>query len=424
MIQCRLAINDDGWGTGATLTCTDVLGTPVLEITGRGVAMSPVGEVKAAIRKVAEQLQIARPRFDPAQVVDLASRLPAVDTFPLTEQQLERMSSDGTLRASIEGLWSATDDSGYRFGIVSIDRGRDFVAVIFESPRSYLWQPGMIKARFTAAADNQTYAAKWKLADRTEATGIARVDDSTLTISVNRAGKEQVSRFLKLRSSGTASNVSLASSTGTGFFCAPGIVATNAHVVDRAQSLEMYLPVQRRTLKLEVVVADTSNDLALLRVVGEDLRNLPSSVSLARVGDLKLGGETVVIGFPLGDVLGADHKVTSGLVSGLDGLNGDPRTLQLTAPIQPGSSGSPVFDRSGRVIGVVTSTLDAVAALRASGGLPQNVNFAVKSDYLALLLRRVPSAAADQQVSNARVPSVPELIEKVRASVGQIRAFR
>lgn len=421
MIQCRLAINDDGWGTGAILSCTDVLGTPVVETTGRGVAVTAGGEMRAAIRKVAEQLQMARPRFDPAQTVDLLSRLPAVETHPLTEQQLEQMSSERKLSASIEGLWSATDESGYRVGIVSTAPTRDFVAVIFESPRSYLWQPGMVKGRFTAAADGQAYAAKWRLADRTEATGIASVKDSILTISVSRAGQEETIRFLKLGAGGTGTNVSLA--TGTGFFCAPGIVATNAHVVEGAQSLKMHLPVQRRTVNLEVLVADPSNDLALLRVVGEDVGTLPPSLPLADASDVKLGAETVVVGFPLGDVLGTDHKVTSGVVSGLDGLSGDPRTLQLTAPIQPGSSGSPVFDRSGRVIGVVISTLNTVAAIRATGQVPQNVNFAVKSDYLALLLRRVATARTPQQVAGAGSLSVPELIERVRASVGQIRAY-
>jgi S1-C subfamily serine protease len=63
--------------------------------------------------------------------------------------------------------------------------------------------------------------------------------------------------------------------------------------------------------------------------------------------------------------------------------------FQLTAPIQPGSSGSPVFDTLGNVIGVVTPTLDAVDTAKRTGTVPQDVNFAVKADYLALLLKRI-----------------------------------
>jgi S1-C subfamily serine protease len=162
--------------------------------------------------------------------------------------------------------------------------------------------------------------------------------------------------------------------------------------------------------------------LALLRVVGEDLANMPPLLEIADSGDVRLGAEAVVVGFPLADVLGSDHKVTSGLISALDGIGGDPRMLQLTAPIQPGSSGSPLFDLSGRVIGLVTSTLSTIPTIRATGQAPQNVNFAVKSEYLALLLRRVPNRTLGApQMSPA---SVPEMIERVRVSVGQIRTYR
>ena len=422
MIQCRLAINDDGWGTGATLTCRDVLGAPVVEITGRGVALSPEGEVRAALRKVVEQLHAKRPRFEALQVVDILSRLPIVETHALTEGELEQMAAEGKLSEPIEGLWSSGGDSDFRLGIVSA--GRDFAAIILGAPSSYLWQPGMVRARFTATADDHTYTAKWRMEDRTEVNGIARVNGGTLTIVMRRAGKEETSTFLKLRSGSKRSTVSVSSSSGTGFFCAPGIVATNAHVVDGARSLQMYLPVQKKTLNLEVQVVDAGNDLALLRVVGEEIGNLPSPLPLADGADVKLGAEALVVGFPLGDVLGVDHKVTSGLVSALDGLNGDPRKLQLTAPIQPGSSGSPVFERSGRVIGIVTSTLDAMSSIRASGSLPQNVNFAVKSDYLGLLLRRIPLGGRKDGLVGANAASLPELIERVRQSVGQIRASR
>jgi len=414
-------INDDGFGTFTTLTCSDVLGTPVVQVTGRGLAVTPWGEVKASVRKSVDELKKLRPRFDPARTIDLAARLSAVETFPLNEQQLERMSSEGLLHSSIEGLWSATNDSGYRFGIVSSRPQGDFVAVIFESTESYFWAPGMVKARFAQTADDHTYAATWRMGDRTEVRGVATVNGSTLTISVSRAGKTDTFQYLKLRSGATASDVPQTATTGTGFFCAPGIVATNAHVIAQARSVQMYLPSQKRTLNLELIASDTANDVAVLRVVGNEL-NVPPTLPLE--SDVKLGGEAVVVGFPLDDVLGQGHKVTTGVVSGLDGLNGDPRKMQLTAPIQPGSSGSPVFDRSGRVIGIVTSTLNTASAIRASGQVPQNVNFALKSDYLALLLRRVPGANPRQQPAGTTVPSVPALIEQVSPSVGQIRTYR
>jgi S1-C subfamily serine protease len=195
-------------------------------------------------------------------------------------------------------------------------------------------------------------------------------------------------------------------------------------VIEGAKAVELYLPVQKRSLKLQLLVSDAANDLALLRAPA-DATLLPPALALADSSELKLGADAFVVGFPLGDALGSGHKVSSGLVSALDGLKGDPRELQLTTPIQPGSSGSPVFDTTARVIGVVTSTLDSLTAMRAAGQLPQNVNFAIKADYLSLLLKRVPdSSTLSARAKAAAALQLTDLVERVRASVGQIRAYR
>lgn len=65
--------------------------------------------------------------------------------------------------------------------------------------------------------------------------------------------------------------------------------------------------------------------------------------------------------------------------------------LQVSIPIQPGNSGSPLIDAYGSVIGVITSTLNSKELLKATGTLPQNVNFAIKSSYLKSILSMAPS---------------------------------
>ncbi|MBY0497368.1 MAG: serine protease [Cyanobacteria bacterium] len=428
-IRCGIGIDYSGFGTKALLRCVDVVGREFVTATGKGVAISESGELKAAIRDLAKTIQTMRPRFDASQTVDILARLPTVETHSLTERSLDEIAQAGRPLSPIEGLWITTDETGYRLGIVSVDAGREFAVVTLDSPRSYVWQPGMVKARLTSAADGQTFAAKWRLGDRSEVSGIATLKGSALAVSFRREGKEETIHLLKLRpsvaTSASASNSDpIAASSGTGFLCAPGIVATNHHVVDGAKSVELYLPVQKRSFKLQLLLSDAANDLALLRVM-EDAASLPPPLALADSSELKLGADAFVVGFPLGDALGSGHKVTSGLVSALDGLKGDPRELQLTAPIQPGSSGSPVFDNTSRVIGVVTSTLDSLAAMRAAGQLPQNVNFAIKADYLSLLLKRIPDASMPTVGVKAPVAlQLTDLVDRVRVSVGQIRASR
>jgi S1-C subfamily serine protease len=429
-LQCAVGYDTAGWGTTAIVNCADITGAPVITISGKGVAISPEGELKAALRDVAKRFQAARPRFNANRAVDILSRLPPVETFPLTETSLDAMIQEGKLRNPIEGLWASTDEMGYRLGIVSVDSGREFTVVILESPRTYIWQPGMVKGRLTRAADGHTFAARWRMADRRETTGLVTLDSNTLTLAITLDGKAIAPMTLvKLRPTVTTSSTdtyereATATATGTAFICAPGVVATNNHVIDGAKTIELFLPQQNRSLKLQLIVSDPTNDLALLQIVGGQ-GTLPPALSLVDSSTIKLGSEAVVVGFPLGEALGAGHKVTSGMVSALDGLNGDPRTLQLTAPIQPGSSGSPVFDREGRVIGVATSTLDTLSAIRVAGQVPQNVNFALKSDYLALLLKRIPATGAAQPSAATPPMQVTDLVERVRASVGLIRAVR
>ena len=67
----------------------------------------------------------------------------------------------------------------------------------------------------------------------------------------------------------------------------------------------------------------------------------------------------------------------AGGLSATSGMQNDARYLQISAPVQPGNSGGPLFDSSGHVIGVVVAKLDALKIAEATGDVPQNVNFAV-----------------------------------------------
>ena len=91
-------------------------------------------------------------------------------------------------------------------------------------------------------------------------------------------------------------------------------------------------------------------------------------------------------------VLSSGGNLTPGVVSAITGLGNNSNQIQITAPIQPGSSGSPVMDKKGHVVGVVNMKLSDSAMAKATGSLPQNVNFAVSGQTLKAFLdaNRVP----------------------------------
>jgi S1-C subfamily serine protease len=80
-----------------------------------------------------------------------------------------------------------------------------------------------------------------------------------------------------------------------------------------------------------------------------------------------------------------------GEIASLSGAGDDPRYFQISVPVQPGNSGGALVDERGNVIGIVSAKLDAGAALAASGALPENVNYAVKSSFLLSFPESVPA---------------------------------
>lgn len=145
------------------------------------------------------------------------------------------------------------------------------------------------------------------------------------------------------------------SSSGTGFLVGPGLLATNSHVIDDEfiNTLEIRFPsaddAHKGPLPAELLFEDTRRDLAFLRV-NTDLKPLRVAASY----QFRKGEEVTIIGNPgIGDGMVLENAVSRGVMSTRTDLNGQP-FYQLGAAVNPGNSGGPAFDSTGRVIGVVT----------------------------------------------------------------------
>jgi S1-C subfamily serine protease len=101
-----------------------------------------------------------------------------------------------------------------------------------------------------------------------------------------------------------------------------------------------------------------------------------------------------MVGFPDIGLQGFAPKLAKGEIASLSGARDDPRYFQISVPVQPGNSGGALVDERGNVIGIVSAKLDASAALAASGALPENVNYAVKSSFILGFLESVPAVSA------------------------------
>lgn len=197
-------------------------------------------------------------------------------------------------------------------------------------------------------------------------------------------------------------------SSGTGFAVTSiGHVVTNAHVVDGAQKISVR--VGEKLVDAKLVAIDHQNDLAVLKL---DAATRPLKIGADDF--VNLGDEISVGGFPNPDIQGTSIKLTRGVISGMKGIQDDIRHYQIDAAIQPGNSGGPLLSASRSVVGVVNARLnDSVVAL-ATGALPQNVNYAIKIDYLIPLLRSVEGFA--EQVAKETYPSEVSLGQCLESS--------
>jgi len=162
-----------------------------------------------------------------------------------------------------------------------------------------------------------------------------------------------------------------------------GFVLTNYHVVNECKRVTVR-DGNREESEAIVRAKDARNDLAVL-LTRQSFRNVASFRSSSTA--LKLGEPVVGIGFPLAGLLSSEPNASFGNVSATAGLLDDSSQLQISAPVQPGSSGGPLFDQYGNVIGVIRGKLNSIALARVTGDIPQNVNFAIKGEVAQLFMQ-------------------------------------
>lgn len=161
---------------------------------------------------------------------------------------------------------------------------------------------------------------------------------------------------------------------GTGFLLdAGGTIATNHHVIDGANSIEITLMDGTVLTDIEVLADDEQHDLAILHGTAKT----PLPVVLLGDSDKVTVGERAV---SIGNPLGLDHTLTDGLVSARRVIEGR-KMIQMSVPVSPGNSGGPLFNTRGEVIGITT------AVYIGGSPLAQNLNLATPIDELKALIK-------------------------------------
>ncbi len=281
-----------------------------------------------------------------------------------------------------EGIYEIVNDGNnnspkYKLAMKYIDNKP---SLIYLSGANYPsdWREGEYKAFLEPTASPNIFKAQWLMSNKTISSGFVSFDSGSMITSIS----EDKDTYIKLYPT-ASDNISVAGAqadewSGTGFALKNGYIVTNFHVVDGAKSIIVH-GVNGDTSNgfvANVVATDKTNDLAIIQIKDSRFTGFGSIPYTIRSQMADVGEDIWVLGYPLTQVLGNEIKLTNGLISSRSGYQGDISSYQISAPVQPGNSGGPLFDSKGNIVGIVNA------------GVPgaENVGYAIKTSYLKNLV--------------------------------------
>lgn len=171
--------------------------------------------------------------------------------------------------------------------------------------------------------------------------------------------------------------------SGTGWALNNGYVVTNHHVADNARTILLKFSCADgwKEYAAETVLLDEENDLAILRITDSNFAGFGQLPYALKTSLADVGESVFVLGYPMTTTMGDEIKLTTGIISSHSGFQGSMVQYQISAPVQPGNSGGPLFDDNGNVVGVVNA--------KHTGA--ENVSYAIKASYLQTLINQLPN---------------------------------
>lgn len=286
-------------------------------------------------------------------------------------------------------------------------RGCKCDGIYYYPPPKNQWSIGEIKARLYKTATPDFYKCDWYFYDKSLTTdsyiSFDKYNYFTLLLPGADLDKDV---FLKLYPT-VEDNIKEnkhQKSSGTGFaISSNGIIVTNHHIIDGAKTIIVrgVNSEFNKIYKAKVLISDKNNDLAIVQIDDFNFTSLGTIPYTVKMSQANVGESIFVLGYPLRATMGDEIKLTNGIVSSKTGFQGDITSYQISAPIQPGNSGGPLFNNQGNLIGIINA--------KHIGA--ENVSYAVKSIYLSSLMEQLPSPPKFQTVNALTGKALAQQVE-------------
>ncbi len=296
----------------------------------------------------------------------------------LTESEIKNLISNSN--DGVCGIYEGVDEQGYKLACIK-ENGDYFLVFMGVKNNDGRWNVGDVKAELRPSASAGLFKATWYMADKSKNNDAYLVFDGT---SMKTYVANEETNYLKMFPTATSgSGIASAGSSwsGTGFALNNGYIATNYHVVENANTIivQGVRGNANEKYSASVIATDKVNDLALIQIKDSRFSGFGQIPYRVKTSTSDVGEDIFVLGYPLITTMGNEIKLTTGVISSKTGFMGDVALYQISAPIQPGNSGGPLFDNQGNLIGIVNA--------KHKGA--ENVGYAIKASYLNNLVESV-----------------------------------
>lgn len=302
--------------------------------------------------------------------------------------------------------------SQYKFAIIKKDYR--YVGYIMEANcvGCQHWNIGSVKFIMTEGAVDDLFDVSWKFPKKQKRRdskliftgefngGILKDNDLSLLKlypKLKKSSSEEKKRVKTGEWAGNGSGVIISQS---------GYIITNHHVIEDADDIEVEFILNDEVQKFnaEIVQVDKTNDLAIIKIFDMNFDGVDELPYNFKTRSSDVGTKVYAFGYPMAlSIMGKEIKVTDGMISSKTGFDGDITTYQITAPIQGGNSGGPLFDEKGNLIGINSSGIRKDVA--------DNVAYSIKTSYVLNLIDILPKPI--ELPANTKLESLP-LTEQIK----------
>ena len=249
------------------------------------------------------------------------------------------------------------------------------------------WKAGEIRATFEEIAVENFYKVMW-ISDYKNQEVNDVVQDETGGALLTFGNYNMIKLYPKYSSRKSTSKNKGDDWKGNGsglIVSKSGYIVTNHHVTKDANDIEVEFKYNNEIVSFnaKIIKHDETNDLSIIKIYDENFYGFSSIPYGSKARDVDVGTKVYAYGYPMAlEHMGKEVKITDGIISSKTGYRGDITTYQITAAIQGGNSGGPLFDEKGNLIGINSSGLNKQIA--------DNVGYSIKINYLENLIDVLP----------------------------------